>query len=444
MVTLQQHIGSLALLLASLKKEIKLIFWFLSKGKILTKNSQEFTQVTKNGQKKCPKIVICKKLCPFFGPFLAHYLYGLFHRNFNFAFMTETFFVQFLKLFSPPSLEKMHSFGGKNTEVIYSCDCCDLQTSRKDTYERHLLTRKHYENTAKVGPWRREDDKYICDKCGYLTNRRDLMQKHVASLKHMQQIQDTIIENPDANASSSSTNDSYNATMKILEFVERREEQARQREYELRQEIIRREDETRKLIIDICKNSQIINNTDNSINIQNNIQNNFNLNLFLNETCKHAVNMSEFIENVNIELDDMENYANNGFVEALSTVVIRNLEELGTERRPIHCTDLKRETIYIKENDKWEKGEEAKELFQIMLTRINKACGPVLNKWKDMHPTCVRSDSPFTNIYNNMICNIMGGDSDFGHTRNKILTVQEKENKVMSLIANSVVINKLK
>jgi hypothetical protein len=79
-----------------------------------------------------------------------------------------------------------------------------------------------------------------------------------------------------------------------------------------------------------------------------------------------------------------------------------------------------------------------------MITKIHKASAPVLRKWKDTHPTCVRSDYPYTNIYNNMMCNIMGGDSDYATTRNKILTVQEKENKVMSIIASAVAINKVK
>jgi hypothetical protein len=354
---------------------------------------------------------------------------------------------------------------------MHNCECCDYTTSRKDLFDKHILSRKHTDASnwkQKVEKWC-DGDRWICNYCDYQTDKHGNFEKHLLTAKHIER-ENVVLPNEVKEVTvieyiceictkpfSSRTGlwkhkkkcvePVHDQTLQFLEIIEKKEEEARKREDRLLERMDRRDEETRKLIIEICKNSSVINNNtlnDNSVTNIQNIQNNFNLNLFLNETCKDAVNMSDFIDNVNIEMEDMENYANNGFVEALSTVVIRNLEELGTERRPIHCTDVKRETVYIKENNKWEKGEKAKELFQIMITRINKSCGPVLQKWKDRHPSCIRSDSPYTNTYNNMICNIMGGDSNYATTRNKILTVQEKEDKVMSLIAAAMTINKSK
>lgn len=372
--------------------------------------------------------------------------------------------------------QDFHPQGGENDKRLlaeYSCEACKFVTNNKANYVTHCLTEKHLRNGDKTRVH------FICEKCNYETYSRGDYTKHCSTRKHIALHSDEHLADPseeDMEFTCETCNKTFQTnaglwkhskkckkhvedqpviieafkTMQIaIQQAEEREIRRLEMEREKEEREERRNQQIMTTLLEVCKTQSIMNsnNTINNIqnnNIQNNIQNNFNLNLFLNDTCKNAVNLSEFIENVNIEMEDMENYANKGYVEALSYVIIRNLEQLGTERRPIHCTDLKRETIYVKENDKWEKGDIAKGLLQQMVTDIKRANGLYRLKWIDKHPTCIRSDSPYTDIYNRMCCELMGGDSDYATKRGKVLTVQEKENKIMSLIAQAVTIDKSK
>ena len=121
-----------------------------------------------------------------------------------------------------------------------------------------------------------------------------------------------------------------------------------------------------------------INNNTNTITTNShNTNTSFNLQFFLNETCKNALNLSEFIQNVKVDLKDIERIGDIGYVNGLSEVIIRNLNALGTEKRPIHCTDQKRETFYVKDENKWEKENDDK-------NKLRKAIKKIANKIKSI------------------------------------------------------------
>ena len=192
--------------------------------------------------------------------------------------------------------------------------------------------------------------------------------------------------------------------------------------------------EQSKLMMEICKektcNTTSINNITNTNNSHNK---SFNLNFFLNETCKDAMNMSEFIESVKIQLSDLENVGKLGFVDGISNIIIKNLQALDVEKRPVHCCDAKRETMYIKDQDKWEKDDHELKQMRELVRYVRDKNISMVNTWRDLYPECVKSDSKKTTQFNQIYMESFGGEKG---------TKKEKEEKIISRIAKSVIIDK--
>jgi hypothetical protein len=155
--------------------------------------------------------------------------------------------------------------------------------------------------------------------------------------------------------------------------------------------------ETQKQIIEIVKEPRTMTNSNNTQN------NHFNIQFFLNETCKDAINISDFIENIKIDFDDVENVGRKGYITGITDMIVRNLNELGMTKRPFHCTDVKRETIYIKDNDKWDKDNEIKEKFQKVLNQIYDKNWNTLRKWSVANPDIRILDSRENKLYHKII-----------------------------------------
>jgi hypothetical protein len=174
----------------------------------------------------------------------------------------------------------------------------------------------------------------------------------------------------------------------------------------------------------------------NTIVTTNNVSNNnktFNLNFFLNETCKDAMNMSDFIESLHIEYNDFERIGEIGFVNGISNIIIKNLKDLDITQRPIHCTDKKREVVYVKEDNKWEKEDEK---FTKMRKLVRKAVDKnirLLPEFKKKYPDCGEITSKYSDQYDLLVIETMGG---FGDNNS------EKEKKIIKNIAREVFVNK--
>ena len=203
--------------------------------------------------------------------------------------------------------------------------------------------------------------------------------------------------------------------------------------------LIKQEEDFKCLIVEICKNTQTNNNLSiqNMQNINNTTVNNntFNLNLFLNETCKDAMNLSDFIKGVKVSIDDIEHIGKVGYVDGLSDLILKNLNELGIERRPIHCTDAKRQIVYVKEDDKWEKEDENMTKLKKMVCGVQQANFATLKKWREMYPSCLTANSIYTDTYNTMSQELMGGDCGK-------IALSVKELKIISKVARGMTIDK--
>jgi hypothetical protein len=159
----------------------------------------------------------------------------------------------------------------------------------------------------------------------------------------------------------------------------------------------------------------------------------FNLNVFLNEHCKDAMNIMDFVDSLKLQLSDLESVGKLGFVEGISNIIVKNLKALDVHKRPVHCSDSKREVMYIKDENKWEKENEDKQKLRKAIKRIANKNSKLLPIFKEKYPDCIKSISPYSDQYNKLIIEAMGGsgNEDF-----------DNENKIIKKIAKEVTIDK--
>ena len=187
------------------------------------------------------------------------------------------------------------------------------------------------------------------------------------------------------------------------------------------------------------QNSELLevikNGTHNTTNSHNTITNNktFNLQFFLNETCKDAMNIMDFVESIKLQLSDLENVGKLGYVEGISNIITSNLKAMDVTQRPIHCADKKREVLYVKDEDKWEKEGEDNRKIKRAIKRVVSKNQRLLPKFQEAHPDCVKASSMYSDQYNKIIIESCGGSGD---------NDTEKEAKIIRNIAKNVTIEK--
>jgi hypothetical protein len=303
----------------------------------------------------------------------------------------------------------------QKTSAKFFCEKCDYHTSKKCNYDDHLLTAKHKQAMVvnfEIGNKDILDEistkssaKFICKNCSktYMDNSGLWRHKKLCNKNN---------EEPEI-SSKNVTNDLIQKD-NLIEYL------------------IKENAEFKTLIMELVKKDNVSNN--NSNNTINSHNKTFNLSLFLNETCKDALNIGEFVDSIKVQLSDLETFGHSGYVEGVSKILIKNLNELDTCKRPIHCSDSKREVLYIKDDDKWSKENEEKLV-------IKKAIKDVANKnirqipaWTNLNPDCKKSDSRKNDQYLKIVMNSMSGGSN-----------EEQCNNIEKIIKNvtkSVIIDK--
>jgi len=293
--------------------------------------------------------------------------------------------------------------------TIYECDFCFITCNKISDWKRHLKTRKHFVN-KNGGISTAETNTFICE-CGNVYKERTGLWKHKKKCQNSKNNEDL---NENQNENATTKNDQSNKD-NLIEYL------------------IKENSEFKSLIMELIKKDNNISNS--NINSTVNSHNKtFNLQFFLNEQCKDALNIGEFVDSIKLQLTDLENTGRTGYVEGISKILIKNLNELDVIKRPIHCSDLKREVLYIKDNDKWSKEDDDKQV-------IKKAIKDVANKnirqipeWTNLNPDCKQSDSKKNNQYLNIVMNAMSGGS--GKEQNSNVE------KIIKNITKSVIIDK--
>ena len=183
-------------------------------------------------------------------------------------------------------------------------------------------------------------------------------------------------------------------------------------------------------MLEVIKNGTNHNNSTNT-NSHNTNNNNktFNLQIFLNEDCKDALNISEFISSIKMDLDDLETTGKLGYVEGVTRIINKNLNELDQTMRPIHCSDMKREVLYIKNDDQWIKENENKPIFTKAIRQIANENIKQISEWRKKYPDCTDAESRKNDTYLNIVSNAMSGTTSEEQSKNyeKIITKVAKE-----------------
>jgi ribosomal protein L37AE/L43A len=235
---------------------------------------------------------------------------------------------------------------------IYTCEKCDFITHKKTDYDRHLTTRKHINsNTINVENDEMRQKTYGCETCDKTFMDRSGLWRHRQKCGETTQPETP----PKVDMSV------------VIELLKQNQEFK-----DLVMEQTKQLFSQQQLLLEAVKDGKLGNNSTNCNN-NNTTNNKFNLNVFLNETCKDAISMDDFINSIEVTRDEFIHTGQVGFVEGISTVMAHRFRDMDMHTRPLHCTDLKRETIYIKNADKWEKDDADK-------TKMRKAVRGVAKK----------------------------------------------------------------
>jgi hypothetical protein len=295
----------------------------------------------------------------------------------------------------------------------FCCNICDFNTSEKWRYNRHMSTGKHKKMT--------KDDKvddaknstpYLC-KCGKEYKYRQGLWKHQKKCTSEMSVEDS-----NTNIPINDVDKEQLIIMLIKQNSELIKETSEFKNFMMDQQ---------NVMLEVIKNG-----THHTTNNNNSHNKSFNLQFFLNETCKDAMNITDFIDSIKLQLSDLERVGEVGYIEGISSIIVKNLNALDVTLRPVHCTDKKRETMYIKDEDKWEKEDENKAKLHKMVKKIAIKNIHLISDFKELYPDWKKSTSKVSDQFNKIIIESMGGagDNDF-----------EKEEKIIKKVAKEVLID---
>ena len=256
----------------------------------------------------------------------------------------------------------------KKPRKKYECKKCDFSTSNRKDYNRHLTTRKHQRITKN----NKKTQNFSCE-CGKVYKFRSGLSKHKKT----------------CNLNLDSTIDIF---QKVLE---------------------QQQDLQEKM------NQVAINSSGNVINYNTNTNNKMTINVFLNEKCKDAMNLTDFIKSLEVSLEDLQYSKEHGYAKGISNIFVKHLQDMPPTERPFHCSDKKRMQFYVKDEDKWEKDNQHEKIdssiSNIQLKQIKK-----IKEWEQEHPNYLKDES-LLQMWHDMIHQIMGPSDDATREKNKEL-----------------------
>ena len=310
----------------------------------------------------------------------------------------------------------------------YECKSCNYITCDKRDFNKHISTRKHLNNTTlDKNPNKnseKKSEKYECKGCDYVTSNKFDYEKHCSTQKHIsRQIRDkNPTENPEnleckhCNYSTKSKKDyaKHCSSQKHKNVIQITEAKMNQ-EYDdisiktVVVELFKQQGVLQNILVELTKHQSITNT--NSHNTTNNTQN-FNLQFFLNETCKDAMNIDDFIKSLQVTMEDFQETGRLGYVEGITRIILNGLKQVDTTKRPIHCTDVKRETVYIKNQDAWEKENKEKEKLKKAVNQVARMNLSQLPKWQQENPESEVLDTKEHDEYMKLAKSALGGMGD--------------------------------
>ena len=315
--------------------------------------------------------------------------------------------------------------------AAYVCEPCSFTCSKKSNLQVHLNTNKHKNKNT------RENNCNICNK---------LFATHSGLWKHRQKCVKP--QNDDLNESSGSVvkettlcesegtiNITNNIPMNlILEVIKQSKEiqnvlieqnkELQSKLLEKENKLLEQNEEHHKQLVELAKKPSMVNSN-----------NQFNLNFFLNETCKNAMNIQDFINSIKLTTHDFETTGRIGFVDGISRIFINELKRLEVERRPVHCTDMKRETVYVKDNDTWEKENQEKKKLKWAINSIAQLNLNQVQQWQQEYPECAENNTKANTKFTEMAMVALGGIGDEQEAKFR--------DKIMKNVIREIVVDKV-
>jgi hypothetical protein len=286
-----------------------------------------------------------------------------------------------------------NKFADKSTNYFY-CEICHYKTNHKGHYNEHVTSLKHYKRKQNGNIGNKIDDSILeienicCKNCNKQFKTRSGLWKHKNKCAiNQKKIKEDAINNI-----------VFDKNLMLMLINQNRE------------------------LLEIVKNgtTNISHNTNSHINSHNK---SFNLNFFLNETCKNAMNITDFVDSIKLQLSDLMEIGEIGYVEGISKIIVKNLNNLDETIRPVHCTDKKRETMYIKDQGEWNKEDEKKTKLKKTLTKIANENIKLLPQFREKYPEYKNSSSKTSDKYDKMVLEVMTCDDD---KNEKIITIISK------------------
>jgi hypothetical protein len=250
--------------------------------------------------------------------------------------------------------------------VKFICETCNFKCCKPYDYNRHVSTQKHIVAISGIKKSAETNDKFACE-CGRIYQYRSGLCRHKQSCSYIIPDENNTHENSLIEYDS---NTNVDLTKVILELIRENKD--------FKNMLI----EQHKAMIEIAQKTSITNNSNNTNS--NNKQ--FNLNFFLNEQCKNAINLSEFVENVKLSLTELENVADMGYVDGVTQIFMNGLKDMDIYTRPLHCTDIKREIMHVRENNTWIKDTPDQAKIKSAIRRIAFRNIQQISEWNKLHP----------------------------------------------------------
>jgi hypothetical protein len=287
----------------------------------------------------------------------------------------------------------------KKLAVAFCCELCDYTCCKKFNWEKHLLTSKHVKVTQgdkKVAKSSKKgqnpESNFICEYCDKEYSSRNGLWKHKKTCK-----------------------DKDNLSTEQLVLL-----------------MLQQNNKVQDALIEMSKQITTTNtNNNHSHNKTTNNNNSFNLQFFLNDTCKNAMNITDFADSIKLQLSDLISIGELGYVDGISNIIVKTLNALDVTERPVHCADNKRKIMYIKDEDKWEKDDEDKKIRKF-IKKIAFKNQKLFPQFKEKYPDYNDSDSKRSNQYSTIVIeSLADGDED-------------KENKIIKNISKAISVDKTK
>ena len=301
----------------------------------------------------------------------------------------------------------------------YVCEFCDFSSSKKMNYTNHLSTSKHQKRTISndLATNQQQKKSFLCD-CGKEYSDRTGLWRHKKKCS---------FKNCDDEENSEIIHEIIPENINNTQLLDLIVQQSKEN-IDLKNLLL----EQNKIMMELVKDKNtVINNTNATTNTNTNSHNKtFNLQFFLNETCKNAMNITDFVDSIKLQLSDLESVGKLGYVEGLSKIIIKNLNALDVTERPVHCSDSKRDTMYVKDEDKWEKENEENHKVLKAIEDIANKNSKMVKEWKQKNPECASSKSHKADVYSHIMIQAVCSNNDANN------------NKILKKIAKEVTIDK--